>query len=85
MAEIFPGADYNLNRSELYLERFPEDEPAAMAIRASLIFGAFDVRTVVDRLAGKPLSDPQWELIRHRWTRAWNAIVGGQLPETPNL
>jgi hypothetical protein len=81
MAELFPGADDNLERSRLYLERFPEDEPAVMAIRASLALGVSDVRAVVDRLAGIPLSDRQWESIRHRWTRAWNAIVG---PITPD-
>ncbi len=64
-------------RAAKYLKAYPEDEPAVAGILFHCWFSKMDnVKQVAEIIARAPIADEKWEIIRPRWDRAWNYIVG---------
>jgi hypothetical protein len=64
------------HRARNYLLAFPEDEPTVQAILVALRLNPdVGARDAAQMMAGRKLSDDEWEKVGPRWERAWIAIA----------
>src|SRR5262249_21751777 len=65
-----------VNRGMKYLRTYSEDAVCVEAIVVSLtVLHANSARDVAESVAGRILSEEEWQRFGPRWERAWNAVV----------
>jgi hypothetical protein len=62
-------------RASRYAKAFPDDIAAVQAVLAALELKAGNARDAAEMLAGRPLSDAEWQPISARWERVWHGII----------